>query len=450
FSLFGSLVTVGGMAGGILSGTTADFLGRRRGVGLLYTGRLIIGFGTGIFSFTVPIYIAEIAPDKFRGMLGTMYQLFISFGILVVYTVGGSLNWRWLSIIGASLGLLMVIGLFFISETPLWLAKSGLKDELNTSLKKLRGVDCDINEEAMKIQEGVDILKLQPKAKVSDLLERQIFNPLLVVIGLLLFQQFSGINAVMLYAGQIFREVGIASSNDASICLGLLQVLMTLVTAGLVERAGRRVLLMVSAGGMAFSSSVVGLSFYLKDISGDDISQDMSRCVSFLAISGLLVYIIAFSLGVGPVPWIVMGENLPARVNSFAGSLAALTSWLSAWIVTVTFNSLLEWSAPGSFWIFAAVCALNAIFVAFCVRETRATNDTKWKEDLFKESPIHLLSIPKVEKWPFEMDFQDSYGNTLENNGCDKENVTKAFTSNKGEEREDDWGLEYASFGHNV
>ncbi|XP_057832624.1 sugar transporter ERD6-like 4 isoform X2 [Cryptomeria japonica] len=391
FSLFGSLITVGGMVGAILSGTTAEVLGRRgalavsavpvvigwfsvavtQGVGLLYVGRFLVGFGIGISSFTVPIYIAEIAPHQLRGMLGTMNQLFISIGIMLVYLGGLLMNWRLLSTAGAIPGVLMVIGLFFIPETPRWLAKAGLKDQLYTSLQKLRGEDHDVTEEAMDIQEAVEIFKLQPKAKLSDLFKRQIFYPLLAGIGLLLFQQLSGINAVMLYAGQIFREVGISSSNAASFGLGSLQVLMTIVTAGLVERAGRRILLMVSAGGMAFSSSLVGLSFYLKDIAGDEISPDMSTCVGLLAIFGLLVYIISYSLGMGPVPWIVMGEILPARVRGTAGSLAILISWFSAWVVTLTFNFILEWSAPGSFWIFAAICVSNVIFVAFFVPETR-------------------------------------------------------------------------------
>eukprot|EP01018_Ginkgo_biloba_P038248 Gb_38138 [translate_table: standard] len=391
FSLFGSLVTVGAMLGAIASGSTADFLGRKgalavsaipiiigwvtvaiaQGVDLLYLGRFLVGIGIGISSFTVPIYIAETAPRHLRGTLGTMNQLFITIGIMLVYMGGLFLNWRTLAAVGSLPGVLMVIGLFFIPETPRWLAKAGLKDQLYTSLQKLRGRDFDITTEVMDIQEAVEFSKSQPKAKLSDLCKRKIFRPLFAGVGLLLLQQLSGINAVMLYAGQIFREVGVSSANAASFGLGSLQVVMTFVTAGLVERAGRRLLLMVSAGGMAFTSFLVGFSFYFKDIGGAQLSIGMSTFVNLLALFSLLVYVLTFSLGVGPVPWIVMGEILPARVRGTAGSFATLMSWLSAWVVTLTFNFMLEWSAPGSFWIFSTICAINVIFVALFVPETR-------------------------------------------------------------------------------
>lgn len=142
---------------------------------------------------------------------------------------------------------------------------------------------------------------------------------------------------------------------------------MTGVSAILIDRAGRRLLLMVSSGGMTVSCFLVGLSFYLQD----HVSTALLTFVGIMALVSLLVYIIAFSLGLGSIPWVIMSEVFPSNVKGLAGSLATLLSWFSSWIVTVSFNTLLDWNAAGSFGIFACVCAATLVFVALTVPETK-------------------------------------------------------------------------------
>eukprot|EP00246_Nothoceros_aenigmaticus_P010470 TRINITY_DN27000_c0_g1_i1.p1 TRINITY_DN27000_c0_g1~~TRINITY_DN27000_c0_g1_i1.p1 ORF type:complete len:490 (+),score=67.53 TRINITY_DN27000_c0_g1_i1:308-1777(+) len=392
FSLYGSVVNVGAMFGAITSGKIADRVGRKwalvvaavphlvgwamtifsTNIFVLDISRLLVGYGVGVISFAVPIYIAEIAPRHLRGGLGTMNQLAVTVGILLAYLGGLVLNWRELAAAGLIPCTLLLIGLIFIPESPRWLVKVGSRDqEAPGALQCLRGSDYDISSELKEMIDAVEEAKLQPASQFSDLFRRRLFRPLLAGVGLQLLQQFGGINAIMFYASEIFRSVGFTSPNAASLGIGVLQVVMTGVAAGIMDKAGRRLLLMVSAGGMAASCFLVGFSFYLKEHTNVMSSSSMGTYVSMLALTSLLVYIIAFSLGMGAIPWIVMSEIFPANVKGLAGSLATLANWFAAWTVTMVFNFMLQWSSVGSFWIFAGECALTVVFVALFVPETR-------------------------------------------------------------------------------
>ncbi|XP_042518144.1 sugar transporter ERD6-like 7 isoform X2 [Macadamia integrifolia] len=384
YSVFGSILTFGAMIGGITSGLIADFIGRKgamrisaiisiagwlpiyfaKGAWSLDIGRLSLGYGVGIFSYVVPVFIAEIAPKDFRGGLTAVNMLMVSCGISIYFIIGTVLTWRTLALVGLLPCLILFLGLFFIPESPRWLAKMGHQKDFVAALQQLRGKDVDISQEAADIVDYVETLQKLPKAKMVDLIQRRYLSSVIIAVGLMLFQQFGGITGVSFYVSEVFVSAGFPS-NVGTISFSCLQVLITAFCAILMDKAGRRFLLLVSASGLLIGCILVGTSFYLK-------VQEMATSVApLLAVIGMMVYIGSFSAGMGVTPWVIMSEIFPINVKGPAGSLSTLVNWIGAWAVSYTFNFLMSWSSYGTFSLFAAINAIAIIFVAKLVPETK-------------------------------------------------------------------------------
>ncbi|CAK9158353.1 unnamed protein product [Ilex paraguariensis] len=385
YSMFGSIITIGAMIGAITSGRIADFIGRKgamrmsagfciagwlaiyfsRGALSLDIGRFFTGYGIGVFSYVVPIFVAEIAPKNLRGGLTTLNQLMIVCGSSVAFLMGSVVTWRTLALTGLLPCIFLLVGLFFIPESPRWLAKVGQQEEFEVALQRLRGKNADVSHEATEIQDYIETLQSLPKARMLDLFDGKYIRAMIIGVGLMVGQQFGGINGISFYASETFVAAGLSSGNIGTVAYAILQVPITLLGAMLMDRSGRRPLLVLSGAGTFLGCFLAGASFFLK---GQNLLLEWAP---LLAVSGVLLYIASFSLGMGAVPWVIMSEIFPIHVKGAAGSLVVLVNWLGAWAVSFTFNFLMSWSSTGTFLIYSGFCALTVLFVAKMVPETK-------------------------------------------------------------------------------
>ncbi|XP_008795112.1 sugar transporter ERD6-like 16 [Phoenix dactylifera] len=385
YSVFGSILTIGAMIGAITSGRIADLIGRKGAMRtsaliciigwlaiyfaedalMLYFGRFSSGYGIGVLSYVVPVFIAEIAPKNLRGGLTTLNQLLICSGGSVAFIVGTFVTWRTLVLIGLIPCVVLLAGLFFIPESPRWLAKVGRQKDFEVALQRLRGKDADISQEAAEIQENIETLQILPKARFQDLFQSKYVRSVIIGVGLMMFQQLGGINGIGFYASETFVSAGFSSGTLGTILFGSIQVPITILGAILMDRSGRKPLIMVSATGTLIGCFVTGVSFYLK-------GQGMhAEWVPILALAGIIVYIGAFSIGMGAVPWVIMSEIFPINIKGIGGGLVTLVNWFGSWAISYSFNFLMSWSSAGTFFIFSAASAATILFVARVVPETK-------------------------------------------------------------------------------
>ncbi|XP_041792737.1 solute carrier family 2, facilitated glucose transporter member 8 [Chelmon rostratus] len=402
-SWFGSIVTVGAAVGGLLGGWMVERIGRKlslmfcslpfvfgftiiiaaQNVWMLYLGRVLTGLASGVTSLVVPLYISEMAHERVRGTLGSCVQLMVVLGIMGVYLAGLFLDWRWLAICCSIPPTLLLVCMCFMPETPRFLLSQGKRREAEEALRFLRGPDAPIEWECARIEDACD--EQGSSFHMSDLKDPGVYKPLVIGVMLMVFQQMTGINAIMFYAENIFEQAHFKESDLASVIVGLVQVIFTGVAALIMDRAGRKVLLIISGVAMAISTTAFGVYFYLmsklhstttlnalmQDIQ-TKAAEEPHTDLAWLALASMGVFITGFALGWGPIPWLVMSEIFPVKVRGFASAVCVLTNWSMAFIVTKTFQDMMNLlTSAGTFWLFASMCIINVIFTIAFIPETK-------------------------------------------------------------------------------
>ncbi|KFK37918.1 hypothetical protein AALP_AA3G047200 [Arabis alpina] len=309
----------------------------------------------------IPVYIAEITPKNVRGTFTFSNQLLQNCGIATAYYVGNFMSWRTIALIGIIPCLIQLCGLFFIPESPRWLAKECRDEECEVVLQKLRGTEADVVKETREI-----MISVETTANISmrSLFKRKYTRQLTIGVGLMLMQQLCGSTGIGYYAGNILELAGFPSKIGMTM---LSIVVVPKATLGMlvVDRWGRRPLLMTSAFGLCLSCILIALAFGLKGVSW---IVDFTPLMAFI---GILIYSMMFAAGIGALPWIIMSEIFPMDMKVVAGSLVSITNWFTGWIVSYCFNFMLNWSQTGTFSIFAMISGLTVIFAWCLVPETR-------------------------------------------------------------------------------
>jgi len=380
-----SSVLLGSLAGAVAGGILADRLGRRKlliitaivfGLGAvgaalapntvwLITARVIAGIAIGVASFVAPLYISEIAPVAIRGKLVSINQVALTGGIVISYLIdyvfAGSQAWRWMFAMAVIPAAAFGIGLMFIPNSPRWLAACGHMDQARAVLKRIRSPE-NVEGELSEIQQSVK----QQKGNWSELFSPLLRMAMIVGVGLAIAQQITGINTVIYYAPTIFKFAGLSSASVAilaSVGVGVVNVILTVVAMQLIDRVGRRPLLLVSLVGMAFSLFVLGLAFSLPQLSGS---------LGWIAVVSLMIYVGSFAVGLGPVFWLMLSEIYPLRIRGRAMSVGTVANWSTNFIVAVSFLTLTQFlGKPGTFWLFAIVSIGAWFFAFFLVPETK-------------------------------------------------------------------------------
>uniref|UniRef100_A0A8C1C3N2 Solute carrier family 2 member 3b n=1 Tax=Cyprinus carpio carpio TaxID=630221 RepID=A0A8C1C3N2_CYPCA len=387
-----SIFNVGGMIGSLSVGTLVDKLGRRKSMllsnilaliggllmglsklcnsyELIIVGRLVIGAFCGLCTGLTPMFVGEIAPTALRGAFGTLHQLGVVIGILIAQILGlesllGSQSlWPLLLALTAVPAVLQSIMLIFCPESPRYLLITlNQEDEARQVLIRLRGYS-DVEDDIREMKEEAMKMSMEKKVSIPELFRNSAYRqPIIIAIVLQLSQQLSGINAVIYYSTEIFRNAGITEPVFATIGVGAVNTLFTVISLFLVERAGRRTLHMIGLAGMAVCTLLMTISLGL--VQG-------TSAISILAILAVFGFVASFEMGPGPIPWFIVAELFAQGPRPAAIAVAGCCNWTASFLVGLLFPKLLKLCDAYVFIIFLILLIIFFVFTYFRVPETK-------------------------------------------------------------------------------
>jgi len=453
-----SAVLIGAVIGAGSSGRLCDIFGRRNVIFVtavlfalgsiflaiapsaifLVIGRVFLGLAIGIASFAAPLYISEVSPTQVRGMLVSLNQLMITIGIVVSYMVNLGFEswnngWRFMLGFGAVPAIVLGVGILMLPRSPRWLMSKGLEEEARKALEKALP-EHRVEEEIKEIKAGIEKEKGQ-QGSFGELFAAHLRVPLIIGIALAFFQQATGINTIIYYAPTIFKMAGFASAKaaiGATVGVGIVNVLMTVVSILLVDKMGRRPLLLIGMIGMVLSLGVLGAGFMISPpayeitdkvietlqsdrtagkielssekigslellksnkLSAKDLTQKLeelkytegeagivqdysvapaSGILMWMSLGSIFFYIACFAISLGPIFWLLISEIYPLKIRGLAMSMATLSNWLFNWLVAFTFLTLVTSVGQSyTFWLYGAIAVFGIIFSYVYCPETK-------------------------------------------------------------------------------
>ncbi|MBQ2644144.1 sugar porter family MFS transporter [bacterium] len=398
-----AIVMVGCFIGAFLNGFFADKIGRKKILGILglvyligciccanavvinmlIGSRIINGIACGMANSIVPMYLSEISPKKTRGFFASLFQLSFTIGILCSYLIGfifsSSGNWRAMFLTGAVPAIMLLLLYGLLSESPRWLVLKGREEEAKKVFEKIEEPES-INLQIAEIKEAMNEKSSNSKKKIA--IEKWMYMPLFVAIGIMFAQICTGINVIICYAPKIFQSAGFNDPSDAmkiTIIIGVVNFLMTFVAMYLSDRAGRKPLLLSGAAIMGVSMFVLAVSFIFGESLGD-----MQKWLAILSIIG---FICSFAYSLGPVAWILVSEIFPLEVKGFLMTFPVAANFIFNIVLNALYPIMTETYGIGAtFGLFGVICILSIIFIILFVPETKGISleqiEENWKKGI--------------------------------------------------------------------
>lgn len=409
------LITTAGLAGAVFgalfSGRITDVVGRKKvilasalifAVGAFWSGaapsaanlmaaRFFLGIAIGISSFAVPLYIAEISPAKSRGTFVSLFQLLITIGIFVSYfsdlafalpegDPGYMDCWRPMFYVGVIPASIMLVGMLFLPETPRWLLSKGYEAKSREILMKLENASV-VEETVSRMKEEIENDKLN-KTGWKEIFKPWLRTPFIIATGIMFVQQFTGINTIIYYSPKIFLMAGFEGAKAAivaSVSVGAVCVLASIIALAVIDRLGRRKLYMLGLSGMVFSLLALGMCFTLQSSLGESVRQ--------ITVAMVWIYIAFFAASLGPLGWVIISEVFPLKVRGIGASIGSLFNWLFNGVVAFTFFKIVKGltiqgtditvnnenlgNPAGAFFLYAFVGIAGLLWGYFYIPETK-------------------------------------------------------------------------------
>jgi sugar porter (SP) family MFS transporter len=403
-----SAVLFGAVCGSLGSGHLTDYFGRRKiliivslifilasfisafaqTVTELTIGRVIVGFAIGIASYVAPLYISEIAPAKQRGALVSLNQVAISVGILISYFVDYFLaqqeQWRWMLGLGVVPALFLLVGMIILPESPRWLLANNQTQKAVDIMRRIRGNHM-MQDVDMELQTITRNLKVQT-GHWRTLFSKNIRKALFIATGLAAIQQFIGINTILYYAPTILTITnyqGVSGAILSAIPVGIVFVVFSIISLPLIDRVGRRPLLLSGLAGMAIGLAILAWVFS---------QAERTPGLQAMSVAGMLLYVACFAFSLGPVMWLMIAELFPLSVRGWGSSLATAVNWGSNMVVTYTFLMLVNaFGASGTFLVYLVFTLLSLVFVHYYVPETKNISLEEIEKNLYAGKPARYI-----------------------------------------------------------